>query len=307
MNDEDLDSILDSALDDFEEAPKETPQDDGSEPRSSVSSTQPAKPSLPNQGPPQIPGIPPELPMPTDPEELAAVNELAHGMTKLFEELSKGGDMETNLADTLKALSDDTLNLPAVLDNIGKGSSSSAANRTGPSDDVTKNIADTLENLVNNAKEMENVGEDEGGEASEDMLNELLSQMNSVTGNQDFQGLLEGMMEKFMSKEVMYEPMKQLCELYPEWLEKNAAKDSTEEYAKVSNQYDFVKAIVTEFDKEPHSMQKIMELMQGMQDCGSPPPEIVEKLAPGLEFGADGMPNMPFPGGGIEDAKCTVM
>ena len=38
-----------------------------------------------------------------------------------------------------------------------------------------------------------------------------------------------------------------------------------------------------------------------MQACGSPPKDIVDELAPGLEMGADGLPKMP---GGAASACC---
>lgn len=36
-----------------------------------------------------------------------------------------------------------------------------------------------------------------------------------------------------------------------------------------------------------------------LQECGQPPPEIIKELAPGLEMGQDGMPNLPNMGAGI--------
>ena len=39
--------------------------------------------------------------------------------------------------------------------------------------------------------------------------------------------------------------------------------------------------------------------MQEMQETGQPPVEIIKDLAPGLEFGADGMPVMPNMGQGV--------
>jgi peroxin-19 len=46
-------------------------------------------------------------------------------------------------------------------------------------------------------------------------------------------------------------------------------------------------------------MLRLMELMQDMQECGQPPSEIIKELAPGLEFGPDGMPVMPNMGPGM--------
>ncbi len=36
-----------------------------------------------------------------------------------------------------------------------------------------------------------------------------------------------------------------------------------------------------------------------MQETGQPPADIVKELAPGLEFGPDGLPLLPNMGGGI--------
>ena len=39
-----------------------------------------------------------------------------------------------------------------------------------------------------------------------------------------------------------------------------------------------------------------------MQACGSPPKDIVDELAPGLEMGADGLPKMP----GDAASACSI-
>lgn len=45
--------------------------------------------------------------------------------------------------------------------------------------------------------------------------------------------------------------------------------------------------------------------MQKMQDCGSPPEEILKQLAPGLEFDENGVPKMDeLPSGAGE---CNLM
>ena len=56
--------------------------------------------------------------------------------------------------------------------------------------------------------------------------------------------------------------------------------------------YQFFQKIVAVYDTEPDNFPRLMELMQDMQECGQPPSEIIKDLAPGLEFGPDGMPVM---------------
>jgi peroxin-19 len=50
-------------------------------------------------------------------------------------------------------------------------------------------------------------------EESEDaFMQEMMRQMESLTDNGDFQNMLEGMMNQLMSKDLLYEPMKDLAE-----------------------------------------------------------------------------------------------
>jgi len=45
--------------------------------------------------------------------------------------------------------------------------------------------------------------------------------------------------------------------------------------------------------------------MQEMADCGQPPPEIIHDLAPGVQFGQDGMPMLP--GQDPNNPGCSIM
>jgi peroxin-19 len=42
-------------------------------------------------------------------------------------------------------------------------------------------------------------------------MQEMMRQMESLTDNGDFQNMLEGMMSQLMSKDLLYEPMKDLA------------------------------------------------------------------------------------------------
>jgi peroxin-19 len=42
-------------------------------------------------------------------------------------------------------------------------------------------------------------------------MQEMMRQMESLTDNGDFQNMLEGMMNQLMSKDLLYEPMKDLA------------------------------------------------------------------------------------------------
>jgi peroxin-19 len=42
-------------------------------------------------------------------------------------------------------------------------------------------------------------------------MQEMMKQMESLADNSEFQNMLEGMMNQLMSKELLYEPMKDLA------------------------------------------------------------------------------------------------
>lgn len=63
--------------------------------------------------------------------------------------------------------------------------------------------------------------------------------------------------------------------------------------------YQYFQKIVAVYESEPNNYTRLMELMQDMQECGQPPAEIVKELAPGLEFGPNGMPLMANMGPGV--------
>jgi peroxin-19 len=93
---------------------------------------------------------------------------------------------------------------------------------------------------------------------------------------------------------------------YPEWLKLNRERLSVDEYARYEQQYRYCLQIIRLFDDNDDGgggggeetagagrALQITELMQQMQDCGAPPQEILQQLAPGLELGTDGLPHLP--------------
>ena len=74
---------------------------------------------------------------------------------------------------------------------------------------------------------------------------------------------------------------------------------SKEDYERFGKMYQYFQKIVAVYESEPNNYTRLMELMQDMQECGQPPAEIVKELAPGLEFGPNGMPLMANMGPGV--------
>ncbi|KAL1547511.1 peroxisome biogenesis protein 19-1-like [Salvia divinorum] len=122
------------------------------------------------------------------------------------------------------------------------------------------------------------------GFGGEPMIEDWVKQFEELAGTQDMESIVETMMQQLLSKEILYEPMKEIGERYPRWLEENRAKLTDEEYTRYSNQHQFIKDLNQVYEAEPENFNKIVELMQKMQECGQPPNDIVQELAPDFDL-----------------------
>lgn len=113
-------------------------------------------------------------------------------------------------------------------------------------------------------------------EGTDDFLAEMLKQMGGGAGldaggegnEEEFSKMLLGMMEQLTNKEILYEPMKELDEKFPEWLVKNKDKTTKEDVQRYELQQGLVKEIVAKFEEKTYSDSKkedreyIVERMQ---------------------------------------------
>ncbi|KAJ0394889.1 hypothetical protein P43SY_000060 [Pythium insidiosum] len=207
-----------------------------------------------------------------------------------------------------------------------KGADAGAAEAAETADedlDVNVGVAKTLQNMAKAAEDMEGLESAKMEEMGEEMMEEMLRKFETMGEKSDFQDLVDGMMQQLLSKDVMYEPMKQICERYPSWLAEKQPLLPAEDYERYGKQYQYFQRIIAVYESEPDNFAKLSELMQAMQETGQPPSEIVKELAPGLQFDDEGMPVMPnmgpgmFPGmagmpgvplgGGVGQEQCALM
>uniref|UniRef100_A0A914W4Q1 Peroxin-19 n=1 Tax=Plectus sambesii TaxID=2011161 RepID=A0A914W4Q1_9BILA len=145
----------------------------------------------------------------------------------------------------------------------------------------------------------------------------FMKEMQNLQSEDDsqFMPFMAGLMASFLSKDMMYAPVKEMVDKYPTYLQENEEKldkDTVERYKK---QLDIMQKICHEYENEADEKDQeacmrqfdtITQLMQQMQTCGYPPEELVGGLPPGWSFDAStGMPK-------LEDANqasesCCVM
>ncbi|KAL4439713.1 hypothetical protein ABPG75_002714 [Micractinium tetrahymenae] len=158
------------------------------------------------------------------------------------------------------------------------------------------------------------------GESEEEMLRLLAEHLGALGAGREggtggggappeMSSLVDTIMHQLLSKEVLYQPMKDIGAKYPEWLEANKSKLSQEEYEQYRQQHGFIQRICAVYESSPSDFAQLIDLLQQMQQCGQPPQEIVDELAPGMQFGPDGLPSFGGSDEGLppELRDCAIM
>lgn len=126
----------------------------------------------------------------------------------------------------------------------------------------------------------------------------------------DLMPLMHSVMQQLMSKELLYPSIKEITDKYPKWLEDNQASLDKEKYENYNQQLMFMKKVCDEFendcddseDAKRTRFERVLSLMQRIQNYGNPPKEIlgdIERELPLDEHGNLQLPGMP--------QQCIVM
>ncbi|KAI8366962.1 Pex19 protein [Choanephora cucurbitarum] len=246
-DDSDFDDLLDDVLDDMSKV--------------SVAPTQPIKPTETSQPEPDL-------------DDLLGSDDFAKQLAANMEQLM--GQMGTDENDEMKQ----------AFEKVW----SSLDNKEDPSE-TPRSFQETIGKTMNKLKDSSKEIDSSMADASEDaFMAELMKQMESMADNGEFEGVLEGMMSQLMSKDLLYEPMKDLSQKYPAWLETHATIEKAE-LERYRQQYTICQQIVakyeaSDFDEKNEAQSKeIMDLMTKMQELGQPPAELLDEMAPGMNFG----------------------
>ncbi|KAI8997306.1 Pex19 protein family-domain-containing protein [Pilobolus umbonatus] len=171
-----------------------------------------------------------------------------------------------------------------------------------PAESFQDAIGKTMNKLKDSSKEVDS---SMAGESEEAFMAELMKQMESLADTGDFENVLEGMMGQLMSKELLYEPIKDLCAKYPVWLKDNKGKVEQAEYDNYAQQHKICQEIVAKYESptfnenDEAQAKVIMDLMTKMQDLGQPPASLLDDMAPGMNFNnPESLPDLE---------NCTIM
>ncbi|OJT06002.1 Peroxisome biogenesis protein 19-1 [Trametes pubescens] len=244
--------------------------------------------------------------------------ELTRGMESLFKDIAGGagldgipdlsaaedGTTDEERAKAFKAAweamlvegMDGAMSAEDVSDK-GKAAEGAAPGAGVSTDSFQENIRKAMERMKESDRKADEATS--SGDGLDDIFSKLGDGVNGMESEEELQGLLENMMSQLMSKAVLYEPLKELSDKFPSYLEDNALTLSDEDKTRFAAQSKVVAQIVATFEDpsytedDPVKGLKIVELMQEMQEHGSPPAEIMGPLPPGFDLGADGLPKIP--------------
>lgn len=162
--------------------------------------------------------------------------------------------------------------------------------------DFNNIMKETMERLKKSGDNIdEQIRNDQAGANAEDVLSQLISGIDmGGEDNLNMSKLLVDMLEQLSSKEVLYEPIKDLNLKFPPFLKekcKDLPSDTLENYKK---QYEITGDILKIFedpefnDKDEAKREKINTLLESLQELGQPPSELIGDATDFPAFGGLG-------------------
>ncbi|KAF9653618.1 Pex19-domain-containing protein [Thelephora ganbajun] len=237
--------------------------------------------------------------------------EFAKGMESLLKELGDGTfkpeetgeltaeekEQERLFKDAWNNIMGDTEPSTSTSTSITPASTAKSSQK-GPKGSFQDRVRQTMDKMKEGQSSLKSG--DGGGDLDPAALLSSLNNMESDgEADEGLQELLETMMSQLMSKEVLYEPLKEMHEKFPGYLIENKDKLPQQDKDRYGKQQKTVSQIIAIFEAKDYSEEspevglKVMSLMNEMQEHGAPPAEIMGELPPGVTVGPDGLPQLP--------------
>ncbi|KAK6950766.1 hypothetical protein Daesc_007291 [Daldinia eschscholtzii] len=208
---------------------------------------------------------------------------LQAGMAELMNGFENSPEMQAQFENIFKGLGES----PPGSSGSGSGSAPQSAEKAASdiSQDASfqETIRRTMARMQESGDQATAAATAEGSE--DDFIAEMIKAMKDLPsegGNEeDFSKVLMGMMEQLTNKEILYEPMKELNDKFPAWMEKNKDTLPKDDLKRFQEQQVLVAEMVARFeqstyaDSNPADREYIVDRMQKMQAAGSPPHDLV--------------------------------
>lgn len=217
--------------------------------------------------------------------------QLQEQMAALLGNVDETPEMRKEIENMMQELGAAADSRPSEAAERGKKSETRQAVPPRGEDDFQTTIRKTMERMQNSG---EQASAAVAAEDPDDIVAQMLKEMQSGSldgagGEEEFSKMLMGMMEQLTNKEILYEPMKELHDKFPEWMTKNRDNVKKDDLRRYYEQQRLVAEIVGKFEERAYSDAKaadreyIVERMQQMQAAGSPPPDLVGDMSAAQE------------------------
>ncbi|KZF25685.1 Pex19-domain-containing protein [Xylona heveae TC161] len=226
-------------------------------------------------------------------------NQLQAGMADLLDGIDDNPELQKQFEDLIKGFGNAANSNPQS-DQAQSSKNDNNNNNQNPSAETEESFQETIRKTM---ERMQDSGDKASAAAASDNSDDILAQMlkemqnggmeGAGGGEDDFSKVLLGMMEQLTNKDILYEPMKELHDKFPAWLEKNGKTVSPSDLERYQRQQGFVAEIVQKFeepsytDSDPKAREFIVERMHQMQGAGSPPADLVGDMNSAQEAIAD--------------------
>ncbi|AOW02085.1 peroxin [Yarrowia lipolytica] len=299
-HEEDLDD-LDDFLDEFDEQVLSKPpgaQKDATPTTSTAPTTAEAKPDATKKST-ETSGTDSKTEGADTADKNAATDSAEAGAEKVslpnLEDQLAGLKMDDFLKD-IEADPESKAQFESLLKEINNVTSATASEKAQQPKSFKETISATADRLNQSNQEMGDMP------LGDDMLAGLMEQLSGAGGfgeggEGDFGDMLGGIMRQLASKEVLYQPLKEMHDNYPKWWDEHGSKVTEEkERDRLKLQQDIVGKICAKFEDPSYSDDSeadravITQLMDEMQETGAPPDEIMSNVADGsIPGGLDGL------------------
>ena len=188
------------------------------------------------------------------------------------------------------------------------------AAENGSEEDFEKSLQDTLKKMSENVQSLPN-----NPDIPEEELAKIWANLGMSGDNEAANGVLPNimpfvtnMMQNLLSKDILYPALKDLTDKYPAWLHQNRSKLSDEDLNRYEKQLQLMRQVCDEFEAESPNdsastkqerFQQILTTMQAMQECGSPPKDLVGDVP---DMGSPELDFSKIPGFNPSGSQCSI-
>lgn len=175
-----------------------------------------------------------------------------------MEQLLGQGDFQKQFDDIIKEMGD-----VVGPSQEGEGAKEGAASSSKTETEAAKKGEDSFQETIRRTMErMQESGDAASAAAATSSQDDILAQMlkemeqggfGGEGSEEDFSKILMGMMEQLTNKDILYEPMKELNDKYPAWMEKNKGKVEEKDLKRYEEQQVLVQEITARFERKGFS------------------------------------------------------